>query len=86
MGWRNSHLFEFLVGDYRIGFIDEEFEDSGELADALEGQVDLLLGKEKATCIYVYDFGDHWEHTIEVEKMLQKSISVTDSFAAPPFM
>ncbi|MFZ6012125.1 MAG: plasmid pRiA4b ORF-3 family protein [Bacteroidota bacterium] len=69
MGWKNSHLFEFQVGDYRIGFIDEEFEDSDELADALEVQVDLLLGNEKATCVYVYDFGDHWEHVLEVEKV-----------------
>ena len=67
MGWKNSHLFEFHAGDYRIGYIDEEFEDSDELADALVVQADLLLGKEKATCIYVYDFGDHWEHALEVE-------------------
>ena len=67
MGWKNSHLFEFHAGDYRIGYLDEEFEDSDELADALVVQADLLLGKEKATCIYVYDFGDHWEHALEVE-------------------
>lgn len=69
MGWKNSHLFEFQVGDYRIGYIDEEFEDSDELADALVVQADLLLDKEKSTSIYVYDFGDHWEHALEVERV-----------------
>lgn len=73
MGWKNFHLFEFHIGNYRIGFIDEEFVNSDELADALDVQVDLLLGKEGANGTYLYDFGDHWEHMLEVEKVVAES-------------
>lgn len=39
MGWKNSHLFAFQVGNYRIGYIDpnEAFED---IADASEVVLD----------------------------------------------
>jgi hypothetical protein len=73
MGWKNSHLFEFQVGDYKIGYIDpnEAFEDT---ADAGEVTLDLLLMKEGFMFTYLYDFGDYWQHTIEVEKILEKEI------------
>ena len=71
MGWKNSHLFEFQVDDYKIGYIDpnEAFED---IADASEVMLDLLLMKEGFTFTYLYDFGDNWQHTVEVEKILEK--------------
>jgi hypothetical protein len=69
MGWTNSHLFEFLVSDYTLRFIDEQFEDSDSYADAKEIAIDLLLTKEKYRFKYIYDFGDHWEHSVEVEKI-----------------
>ncbi len=68
MGWKNSHLFEFQVGDYKIGYIhpQEAFDD---VADAGEVTLDLLL-KEGMTLAYLYDFGDYWMHTVEVEKII----------------
>jgi hypothetical protein len=70
MGWKNAHLFEFLVGDYKIGYVNpqEAFED---IADANEVMLDLLLLKEGLVFTYLYDFGDGWEHTVEVEKVLE---------------
>lgn len=73
MGWTNSHLFEFQVGDYKIGYVDkndlhEYYED---VAHASEVPLDLLL-KEDLTFGYLYDFGDSWRHTVEVEKILSK--------------
>src|SRR5258708_26144353 len=56
-GWTNSHLFEFLIGDYTLRFIDEQFEDSDSYADAKEVAIILLLTKEKFTFKYLYDFG-----------------------------
>jgi hypothetical protein len=69
MGWKNSHLFEFRVGDYKIGYIDrnEAFED---IADAGEVALDVLLTKEGLTFTYLYDFGDSWRHTLEIEKII----------------
>jgi hypothetical protein len=71
MGWKNSHLFEFLVGDYKLGYINphEAFED---MADANEVTLDLLLLKEGLAFTYLYDFGDGWEHTVTVENLLEK--------------
>jgi hypothetical protein len=69
MGWKNSHLFEFMVGDYKIGYVNplEAFED---MADAKEVLLDLLLLKEGFVFTYLYDFGDGWEHRVEVEKLM----------------
>ncbi len=88
MGWRNSHLFEFKVGDYKIGYIDpqEAFED---VADANEVTLDLLL-KEDMALTYLYDFGDDWEHIVEVEKLLEKEegniypLCIEGQLACPP--
>lgn len=88
MGWKNSHLFEFKVGDYKIGYIDpqEAFED---VADAREVALDLLL-KESTTFTYLYDFGDNWEHTVEVEKFREKEdgkvypLCIDGQLACPP--
>jgi hypothetical protein len=72
MGWTNSHLFEFKVGDYTIGYIDDQFEESEGIADANEVTLETLLMKEGTQFSYLYDFGDHWQHTVIVEKLLKK--------------
>lgn len=72
MGWTNSHLFEFLIGDYTLRFIDEQYEDSDSYSDAKEVALDLLLTKKNFTFKYIYDFGDHWEHSVEVENIDNK--------------
>lgn len=71
MGWRNSHLFEFQVGDYKIGYTDDVHEGFEDVTHASEVTLDLLL-KEGLTFGYLYDFGDFWTHTVEVEKILPK--------------
>jgi len=89
LGWKNSHLFEFQVGDYKIGYIDpnEAFEDT---ADAGGVTLDLLLTKEGFTFTYLYDFGDNWQHTVEVEKILEKEngkvypVCTEGQLACPP--
>lgn len=72
MGWKNSHLFEFQVGDYKIGYTDDENEGFEDTAHAGEIALDLLLLKEGLTFTYLYDFGDYWQHTVEIEKILTK--------------
>lgn len=88
MGWKNSHLFEFRVGDYRIGYIDpnEAFED---IADASQIALDLLLMKEGIAFTYLYDFGDGWQHTVKVEKISKEEgkgypTCVDGELACPP--
>ena len=73
MGWSNSHYFEFNVGDYEIGYPNKKFDQSESLADANKVTADALLTKAGIRFTYVYDFGDHWEHTVEVEKFLAEA-------------
>ena len=75
MGWTNSHLFEFQIGDYKIGYTDDVHEGFEDVAHASEVTLDLLLLKEGLTFGYLYDLGDFWTHTVDVEKILSKDDS-----------
>ena len=68
LGWTNSHLHQFVIGERRIGMkgIDE-------FSDDLEDEKRIKLSRiafEKLCFIYEYDFGDGWEHEVLVEKVL----------------
>ena len=72
MGWEHSHLHEFLVGRQRYG--EPDLTGGGFGIDSLmdERQVRLhqVLGRVGAKAIYIYDFGDGWEHGVVLEKRL----------------
>ena len=59
IGWTNSHLHEFVVGEQRYGFADAEAE-----PDELD-ETTVRLSDLPAGFIYVYDFGDTWVHDVE---------------------
>ena len=68
MGWMGGHLHEFIIGHRNYGVPDPDYpepsverEDRVTLAGALGGL---------KTFIYLYDFGDGWEHRVKVEKVL----------------
>jgi hypothetical protein len=70
MGWTNSHLYEFRLGETGWGIPDRDFP--GDEQDARKASLATLLtayGKKKFD--YIYDFGDCWEHTIAIEKILE---------------
>src|SRR3989344_9082209 len=67
MGWGNYHLYSFYINKEEIGIPDPEFR--SELTNAKKIKLkDKLSLKQKFG--YVYDFGDNWEHTLIVEKIL----------------
>jgi hypothetical protein len=68
LGWTNSHLHQFVVGERRIGMkgIDDFSED---VEDEKRVKLDQIAGA-KSRFVYEYDFGDGWEHQILVEKAL----------------
>ena len=72
MGWENAHLHEFRIGQRRFGVPDPDDTLMGETACINERKVRLgdVLGKAGAKAQYTYDFGDSWEHSIVVEKVL----------------
>jgi len=114
MGWENSHLYSFHIGDSEYSAMDSEesddcencdpFDCSGTLDDDdfdddFEDEVDEdyedddtcsnesvhtvklqdLKLKPKQKFLYVYDFGDNWEHTITIEKISEN----TENFKTP---
>ena len=64
-GWTHSHLFEFYItkfGERFTGGTLGEEDDTDECIDAWIEEGD--------TFVYTYDFGDNWEHSIKVEKIV----------------
>ena len=68
MGWEDYHLHEFTVDGKDYG--DAEVVDYKEMVDEKKTKLADLNLAEKQKFEYVYDFGDHWEHEIKVEKIL----------------
>ena len=72
MGWTNSHLHQFTIGNVRYSDprMDQDMEPD-QTPDRDEGKTALIeaVPQEKAELVYEYDFGDSWEHLITVEKI-----------------
>ncbi len=72
MGWGDYHLYSFYVDKEEISVPDTDFRN--ELLNAKKIKLkDKLSLKQKFG--YLYDFGDNWEHTIIVEKILDSADS-----------
>lgn len=72
IGWTNSHLHQFKIGDEcysdtRHHFA--EFEGDPEILEARKFTLQQIAPLEKNAFRYEYDFGDSWEHQITVEKI-----------------
>jgi len=70
MGWTDSHLHQFTIRDQIYGNPeDDEYGDLG-ILDEWEKRLKQVILKANERFVYKYDFGDGWEHTILVEKIL----------------
>ena len=70
MGWTDSHMHQFTIhgqryGDVRIG----ETDNLGFLPEQRYPLSQVVTGS-RARFEYQYDFGDSWDHTLRVEKIL----------------
>ncbi len=69
MGWTNSHLHQFSIGD--MEYADPQFE-----LDFAEDEFAVTLADVASTARsrfrYMYDFGDGWDHDVLVEKTLPR--------------
>jgi Plasmid pRiA4b ORF-3-like protein len=87
MGWSNSHLHVFRVGEAEYGM---------EVDDVPEDQIDeeavtvLEVLRDKQGFTFDYDFGDGWEHDVDIEKVsgsplaLKYAVCLDGANACPP--
>lgn len=73
LGWAGDHLWCFEIGGQQYG------EDTGgdlDLAPARKMKLSQFVHRGVKKFSYVYDFGDNWEHLIQVEKVLEADPTV----------
>ncbi len=69
MPWDDAHLYLFQQGRTRFSEPDPSGSDIGD-ADSNETFLSEVLSAPKQKLTYLYDFGDSWQHAIELEKIL----------------
>ena len=70
IGWTNSHLHDWRIGQQRYGVPDEEWIGSSQMLDERKFTIGQVLGEQVRAFDYSYDFGDGWDHRITVEERL----------------
>jgi len=65
MGWTNSHLHQFTIGESMYGMADA---DELELEDEAEYRLQDVV-EAGGSFLYEYDLGDGWEHDVTVSKV-----------------
>jgi Plasmid pRiA4b ORF-3-like protein len=74
MGWFDGHLHQFIVGQTYYGVPDPD--DLSEVKNEKRITLNQIVSRPKQRFIYEYDFGDGWEHTIIIEKILEPASGV----------
>jgi Plasmid pRiA4b ORF-3-like protein len=88
MGWTNSHLHSFSIGDQIYGMHIEDWPD--EELDENDFTVLVALRGGVRRFSYEYDFGDSWEHEVVVEDVtwpplaLKHGVCLDGQNACPP--
>ena len=87
MGWTDSHLHAFTMGDQRYGMHFDDYPED----EIDENEVSVLKAVgERRRFSYEYDFGDSWEHTAVVEDVtrrtrgLKYAVCIDGQNACPP--
>ena len=94
MGWTNSHLHLFQMGDKIIAdpsFDEDRFEEEPESLDETKVRLGDLFTLTGETMIYRYDLGDSWHHLVTAEELPdiaatsgRKAICIEGERACPP--
>ena len=90
MGWTDSHLHQFRLGEIYYGVPDQDDFGLSETKNEKTAKLNQLLSRPKAKFIYEYDFGDSWEHEVLLEKILPPDpevrypVCITGKRACPP--
>jgi len=97
MGWKDYHLHEFEMRhpstgeNVRIGTPNEKTEFfRQEIISEHEQKIADWFSMENRIANYTYDFGDNWEHKIQLEKILSQDknieypVCIAGKRACPP--
>ena len=75
LGWTNSHLHEFVIrGEhYMEDFDSHDYEDPDDTPpkDEYAAKLSGLSLRAKSHFRYIYDFGDDWQHTLRVLRIIE---------------
>lgn len=75
MGWTDSHLHQFDVDGRRFGVPDPDWDDDVQRETLVRLHEALAAPGDRIS--YRYDFGDGWEHTVELEALLDPATRAT---------
>ena len=90
MGWQDSHLHEFEINGVRYGQPNPEWDQG---LDAVRSEAGVRLEEclaDRKSFTYVYDFGDDWQHLIQVEEevhadqLQSRPVCLAGECACPP--
>jgi len=82
MGWLDYHLHVFEIMNpstgmkEEIGVPDEDFEFDTRIFPGRKRKIADYFSMDNSKANYQYDFGDNWEHTIELEKIVARAEDV----------
>ena len=72
MGWENYHLHEYIVDGRRYGPPEPDYDEPGEVVREVGVRLASVLPKPGSQILYVYDFGDYWQHDVRLEAVLPR--------------
>ena len=76
LGWTDTHLHQFIIRGEHYGVPDEDNPEARQTRDERQYRLDDVAAGAGATFTYTYDFGDNWEHILEIEKTFPPDKSV----------
>lgn len=76
MGWGDYHLHEFEILNPKTGIRDQigipDFDWGNDCLPGWEERIAAYFSPDNPQAIYMYDFGDGWEHTVVLEEILPR--------------
>ena len=89
MGWTDSHMHSFEVGDKTFTLAHDGMEELN-MVDERKYTLQRVLGESVREFVYEYDFGDGWRHGITVTTVAKPNtewfypLCIAGARAAPP--
>jgi hypothetical protein len=76
LGWTDAHLHQFIIQGEQYGTLDQDEGEPRKARDERKYTLSELVAGAGAPFTYTYDFGDNWEHVLEIEKTFPPDKSV----------